>query len=161
MHRGKKVVNSCTLVPFRIMCTCPSTPPHSVCSTGLRLACVNTSDVCAGIVGEIDEGGDGYYIWTHKKFDIGYNGKQIVDVNLTSESKVKLEPNIKISFSYEVSRISISVSLCIAHQAVYFASQILMTVLLSLIVHYCMNKIHDQKDHAGGGGGGVWFKKKI
>ena len=123
------------------------------------MACVNTSDVCAGIVGEIDEGGDGYYIWTHKKFDIGYNGKQIVDVNLTSESKVKLEPNIKISFSYEVSRISISVSLCIAHQAVYFASQILMTVLLSLIVHYCMNKIHDQKDHAGGGGGGDGKKK--
>lgn len=117
MHRGKKVVNSCAQVPFRIMCTCPSTPPHSVCSTGLRLTCVNTSDVCAGIVGEIDEGGDGYYIWTHKKFDIGYNGKQIVDVNLTSESKVKLEPNIKISFSYEVSRISISitVSVCALH----------------------------------------------
>ena len=57
-----------------------------------------------GIVGEIDEGGDGYYIWTHKKFDIGQNGKQIVDVNLTSESKVKLEPNIKIVFSYEVRR---------------------------------------------------------
>ena len=75
------------------------------------LSCVNIC-VCAGIVGEIDEGGDGYYIWTHKKFDIGYNGKQIVDVNLTSESKVKLEPNIKISFSYEVSKIGVSVSLC-------------------------------------------------
>lgn len=57
----------------------------------------------AGIVGEIDDGGDGYYIWTHKKFDIGHNDKQIVDVNLTSESKVKLVANIKISFSYEVS----------------------------------------------------------
>lgn len=56
-----------------------------------------------GIVGEIDEGGDGFYIWTHKKFDIGYNEKQIVDVNLTSEAKVKLAPNMKISFTYEVS----------------------------------------------------------
>ncbi|XP_070545494.1 transmembrane 9 superfamily member 3-like [Ptychodera flava] len=55
-----------------------------------------------GIVGEIDEGGDGYYIWTHKKFDIGYNNNQIVDVNLTSEAKVKLTPDIKIAFSYQV-----------------------------------------------------------
>ena len=55
-------------------------------------------------MGEIDESGNGYYIWTHKKFDLGRNGKQIVDVNLTSEAKVKLVPNTKISFSYEVSR---------------------------------------------------------
>ena len=54
-----------------------------------------------GIVGD-DEGGEGHYIWTHKKFDIGYNEKQIVDVNLTSEAKIKLSPGIKISFSYEV-----------------------------------------------------------
>lgn len=56
----------------------------------------------SGIVGEIEDGGDGNYIWTHKKFDIGYNGQYIVDVNLTSESKVKLKPGIKIPFSYEV-----------------------------------------------------------
>ncbi|XP_041364015.1 transmembrane 9 superfamily member 3-like [Gigantopelta aegis] len=55
-----------------------------------------------GIVGEIDEGGDGHYIWTHKKFDIGTNGKMIVDVNLTSEVKVKLSAGIKIPFTYEV-----------------------------------------------------------
>ena len=60
-----------------------------------------------GIVGEIEEGGDGYYIWTHKKFDIGYNGKQIVDVNLTSEAKVRLQPNAKIPFTYEVSKSTI------------------------------------------------------
>ena len=56
----------------------------------------------SGIVGEIDEGGDGFYIWTHKKFDMGHNGQQIVDVNLTSEAKKKLVMNEKISFSYEV-----------------------------------------------------------
>nr|XP_022316407.1 uncharacterized protein LOC111120053 [Crassostrea virginica] len=55
-----------------------------------------------GIVGEISENGDDYYVWTHKKFDIGYNGKQIVDVNLTSEAKKKLTAGAKISFSYEV-----------------------------------------------------------
>jgi len=54
----------------------------------------------AGIVGELD--GEEVYIWTHKKFDIGYNGKHIVDVNLTSETKVKLQPNIQLKFTYEV-----------------------------------------------------------
>lgn len=58
----------------------------------------------AGVVGEPDEnnGVVSYYIWTHKKFDIGYNGKQIVDVNLTSDNKVKLVQGAQISFSYEV-----------------------------------------------------------
>jgi len=57
---------------------------------------------CIGIVGEIEKGDDGFYMWTHKRFDIGHNGKNIVDVNLTSEVKVKLQANIKISFTYEV-----------------------------------------------------------
>jgi len=55
-----------------------------------------------GIIGEIEKGEEVYYMWTHKKLDIGHNGQRIVDVNLTSEAKVKLEPNAKISFSYEV-----------------------------------------------------------
>ncbi|KAK2563291.1 Transmembrane 9 superfamily member 3 [Acropora cervicornis] len=55
-----------------------------------------------GIVGEIGESKDEYYLWTHKKFDISYNGDQIVDVSLTSESKTKLTPDTKISFTYEV-----------------------------------------------------------
>jgi transmembrane 9 superfamily member 3 len=54
-----------------------------------------------GIVGESGKNGE-YYIWTHKKFDIGFNDKNIVDVNLTSETKVKLEQNGKIDFTYEV-----------------------------------------------------------
>lgn len=42
-----------------------------------------------GIVGEIaDE--KNYMIWTHKKFEIGYNNDRIVDVNLVSENKVDL-----------------------------------------------------------------------
>jgi transmembrane 9 superfamily member 3 len=30
-----------------------------------------------GIVGEIDEKEDVFYIWTHKKFEIGYNQNQV------------------------------------------------------------------------------------
>lgn len=63
--------------------------------------------LCAGIVGEVEsedsqDASTEYYIWTHKKLDIGYNGKQIVDVNLTSESKRKLTDGAKIGFTYEV-----------------------------------------------------------
>jgi len=54
----------------------------------------------SGIVGEID--GEDVYIWTHKKLDIGYNGKHIVEVNLTSESKVKLQSDVQLKFTYEV-----------------------------------------------------------
>ncbi|KAK6633586.1 Transmembrane 9 superfamily member 3 [Polyplax serrata] len=43
-----------------------------------------------------------YYLWTHKKLDIGYNGNRIVDVNLTSESKKKLVEGTTIGFTYEV-----------------------------------------------------------
>ncbi|GBP69328.1 Transmembrane 9 superfamily member 3 [Eumeta japonica] len=53
-----------------------------------------------GIVGEVD--GDNYYIWTHKKFDIGYNGNRIVEVNLTAENKEPLTPDAIITFTYEV-----------------------------------------------------------
>lgn len=62
--------------------------------------------IVAGIVGE--EGSEDYketpdyYLWTHKKLDIGYNGNRIVDVNLTSESKRKLTEGAKIGFTYEV-----------------------------------------------------------
>ncbi|CAF2942030.1 unnamed protein product [Rotaria sp. Silwood2] len=55
-----------------------------------------------GIVGEMDEAGKSAYIWTHKKFEIGYNDDRIIDVNLTSEAKVRLQPNVQLQFSYEV-----------------------------------------------------------
>ncbi|XP_077505688.1 transmembrane 9 superfamily protein member 3 isoform X2 [Amblyomma americanum] len=55
-----------------------------------------------GIVGEHDESDNSYYLWTHKKFEIGYNGNRIVDVNLTSEVKTKLVLNQKIALTYEV-----------------------------------------------------------
>ncbi|XP_065199205.1 transmembrane 9 superfamily member 3-like [Sycon ciliatum] len=58
-----------------------------------------------GIVGDVQKGADGndeYYVWTHKKLEFGFNGNQIVDVNLTSEAKVKLVPGAKLVFTYQV-----------------------------------------------------------
>ena len=31
----------------------------------------------SGIVGEMENDGQDLYIWTHKKFEIGYNGNQV------------------------------------------------------------------------------------
>lgn len=67
---------------------------------------INVFQKSTGIVGEEEtneykETPD-YYLWTHKKLDIGYNGNRIVDVNLTSESKRKLIEGAKIGFTYEV-----------------------------------------------------------
>lgn len=53
-----------------------------------------------GKVGERE--GNDYYIYTHKKFEIGYNGKRIVDVNLTNEKKELLSNGAQITFTYEV-----------------------------------------------------------
>uniref|UniRef100_A0A182JP98 Transmembrane 9 superfamily member n=1 Tax=Anopheles christyi TaxID=43041 RepID=A0A182JP98_9DIPT len=53
-----------------------------------------------GVVGKEEE--KKYYIYTHKKFDISYNGKQIVDVTLTPERKEWLRVGAKIKFTYEV-----------------------------------------------------------
>lgn len=55
-----------------------------------------------GTVGDYDEADKSCYLWTHKKFDLGFNGNRIVDVNMTSEGKVKLELDKTIVFSYEV-----------------------------------------------------------
>lgn len=43
-----------------------------------------------------------YKIFTHKKFEIGYNDKRIVDVNLTSDNRVTIAPKTQLEFSYEV-----------------------------------------------------------
>lgn len=53
-----------------------------------------------GKVGEKDN--KQYYIYTHKKFDIGYNGKRIIDINLTNEKRELIQVGAKIKFTYEV-----------------------------------------------------------
>ncbi len=63
----------------------------------------NSSICCAlGVVGEVDENKSEYYIYTHMKFDIGFNGNRIVDVNMTTEGKTLLKRGAKIAFSYEI-----------------------------------------------------------
>lgn len=44
-----------------------------------------------------------YSIYTHKKFEMGYNGQRIVDVKLTTDNKQQLVPGAKLKITYEVS----------------------------------------------------------
>lgn len=53
-----------------------------------------------GKVGEREP--DANYIYTHKRFDIGYNGQHIVDISIVTEEKRKLVAGEKIKFTYEV-----------------------------------------------------------
>lgn len=53
-----------------------------------------------GKVGEKEK--QQHYIYTHKKFDIGYNGKRIIDINLTNEKRELIQVGAKIKFTYEV-----------------------------------------------------------
>ena len=68
-----------------------------------------------GMVGELatpDNGNEGAaapsegegepLLYTHKKFTIAFNGKRIIQVNLTSESPVSLTPGAAIEFTYTV-----------------------------------------------------------
>lgn len=43
-----------------------------------------------------------FYINTHKKIDIAYNGKHIIEVNLTNEHEQLLHVGAQLSFTYEV-----------------------------------------------------------
>ncbi|KAL7732527.1 hypothetical protein ACLKA6_019165 [Drosophila palustris] len=55
-----------------------------------------------GKIGERDENDGKYYIYTHKKCDIGYNGQQIVDITLSTEKREELKEGASYAFSYEV-----------------------------------------------------------
>lgn len=55
--------------------------------------------------GHRDDGKDSkgdVYLWTHKTFEIGYNGNQIVDVNLTTKKRTKLVSGSTLRFTYQV-----------------------------------------------------------
>lgn len=60
------------------------------------------------LVGDFGQGhtdhekeGDDMFLWTHKRIDIGVNGNQIVDVNLTTSKREKIEIGKTIDFSYQ------------------------------------------------------------
>jgi hypothetical protein len=62
-------------------------------------------------IGEVVRAGDGpdkYFIYTHRHFDISYNGDRIIAVNVTSGGRLQLyklerpEDTIQVAFSYSV-----------------------------------------------------------
>ncbi|CAP28227.1 Protein CBG08396 [Caenorhabditis briggsae] len=57
-----------------------------------------------GMVGEIDNSVSPptYKLYTHKRLDIGYNDKQVVDINLTTDGRVDIRPGAELTFTYEV-----------------------------------------------------------
>jgi transmembrane 9 superfamily protein 3 len=59
-----------------------------------------------GFVGEASEGGGeeaaAVYVYTHRSFDISYNGDNIIQVNLTSESPAALVVGTPLAFTYSV-----------------------------------------------------------
>lgn len=58
-----------------------------------------------GFVGpppEQTKGDSNVYIYTHKTFDIAYNGERVIHVNLTSESPQPIAAGAKLEFSYTV-----------------------------------------------------------
>jgi len=54
------------------------------------------------VVGRKNDKDAGVTIFTHKKFEIGYNENQIVEVVMTPEKPVQIEKGVKLEFSYEV-----------------------------------------------------------
>ena len=57
----------------------------------------------SGLVGKVDPSDPNQVLlFTHKKIEVGYNGEQIVDVNVTADNKVVLKPNSEVIFTYEV-----------------------------------------------------------
>jgi transmembrane 9 superfamily protein 3 len=58
-----------------------------------------------GFVGpppEQTKGDDTVYIYTHKTFDIAYNGDRIIHINLTSENPQPIKGGGQLTFTYEV-----------------------------------------------------------
>lgn len=45
---------------------------------------------------------DARYVYTHKTFDVAYNGEHIIHVNLTSDNPVRVEPGARFDFTYSV-----------------------------------------------------------
>lgn len=56
------------------------------------------------IYGKVGERGEdkNLYIFAHKKFDLGFNGHHIVEVNITTERRELLKPGERIKFTYEI-----------------------------------------------------------
>ena len=74
----------------------------------------------AGIIGEVESGEDRkneYYLWTHKKLDIGYNGDKVGFVS-------KLHANVN----------DVHVCLCVFTLCIFYAGAITTTYTTSMPV---------------------------
>ncbi|XP_034940032.1 transmembrane 9 superfamily member 3-like [Chelonus insularis] len=56
----------------------------------------------SGTIGTIENEGNDFYLFTHKKFIIKHRGDQIIEVGLENDMRSKITPNTSIVFSYEV-----------------------------------------------------------
>lgn len=54
------------------------------------------------LLGETDPSTKAVAVYTHKRFEIGYNDDKIVDVSVVVENKKLLVPNQDLEFTYEV-----------------------------------------------------------
>eukprot|EP00030_Apusomonadida_sp_AF-17_P000399 a174436_467.p1 GENE.a174436_467~~a174436_467.p1 ORF type:complete len:600 (-),score=303.55 a174436_467:25-1665(-) len=58
------------------------------------------------MVGEVVESADGKeesaFVYTHKRFAIAYNGRQIIEVNLTSENPEPIAAGVDLTFTYSL-----------------------------------------------------------
>jgi len=52
------------------------------------------------LVGETDASVN--LIYTHKKFEISYNGNQITEANVVAEERKEVQPGKTLTFTYEV-----------------------------------------------------------
>jgi transmembrane 9 superfamily protein 3 len=56
----------------------------------------------SALLGETDPATKAVTVYTHKRFEIGYNDDKIVDVSVVVENKKPLIPNQELEFTYEV-----------------------------------------------------------
>ncbi|VDO82394.1 unnamed protein product [Soboliphyme baturini] len=66
-----------------------------------------------GLVGEYVKTNEGevFKLFTHKKFEIGFNGKHIIDVNLTTDDKKEIVVGQTIEYTYEVASVIVKTNL--------------------------------------------------
>uniref|UniRef100_A0A915EJ72 Transmembrane 9 superfamily member n=1 Tax=Ditylenchus dipsaci TaxID=166011 RepID=A0A915EJ72_9BILA len=74
-----------------------------------------------------------HLIYTHKKFEIGYNMNQIVDVNIIAEEKVEIKPNQDIVFTYETP-VSSSTGFTVLYLQLFYDGHLLVGLVWMILL---------------------------
>jgi transmembrane 9 superfamily member 3 len=101
-----------------------------------------------GFVGEVVKGkdaarSDAHYVYTHKSFEIGYNGPNIITVNLTNEEPVAIKNGGELKFSYSVKWVQVQTPFARRFSRYldehFFEHQVQLThtLIILLTVMYC------------------------